>query len=1282
MALDLSARFRMIDEMSDKLDNISTSGEKMVDTWSKAEQATQTAVDSISDGASRAARAIEEAAGASDHWTAAASRYDKSALEAVHSTEELVDMGLKSAKALEEQQEAAAAAAENYDFVAKALSNAEDAQSSLMAAQREANKLAEKMAQSDLDTLELQQRIAAAQQEAKTAQEELTAAQAEANAAIEEYNKLVESGNGTTEQYAAAADKAWQAEDKLSQSAQKAADATDNLGKETKETSEEFKKVEDSGGGAFNAIAAALESVGIAKKISEITEEVYKMTTAMSDAESTIVTATGATGASLDGLSSSMMDTYQASKTGSMADTAAAVGEINTRMHLQGEELEYVTEKFLDYSDITGANVTNSVRDVTQIMNKWHIENENVVDVLDKLAYASQISGAKVDGLSSSLITGAAQYQALDLSLDNTISLLAQFELAGINSSTAMMGMRTAVSKFAQDGQDAKTALIDVITQISTMEDKTKATALAVDTFGTRAGQELALAIQSGILTVDTFTASMDDAQGTLERTAEAAQTLSEKQEQASNSMSAAFTNAFGPTVEKVAEGIFGVTDAIGDFLYEHEEYAKVISAVATGVVVATTAITGYVFITNVAIPAVKALTVALAGMSRAGWIAIVATAVVAAGVALAAMLKDTNEEYESWSATTRNQYDRLQELNAEYERTCELYGETSAEAVLMKQSVDDATAAFEANKMTSEELNAILDDTHNRFAEVSEAYISTNEEIATEQEVTRNLTDRLRELTSTSERAAGSQHQIEAIARKLNDMFPELGINIENVNGDIDELIGKIEGVSNANTREAAYQNAAETYANLLPQKDDLEKAYSMALKEWNKMAMEQEALYTGGNVGQIFVGMFGGGIAADVKEAENAMWRAEQDLAAYEQQMAECIAIMEEYEAVMGGTSSSSISAAEGVQITLNNTQTATEELIATYQEAYNAAYDSISGQMGLFEQMAISCETSTDEMIAALKSQSDYVATYTENLRNAAQYGLDEGLIASLSDGSQESAGYINAIIDKIDELGADSAEAKAFIDEMNSSFTDTQAAKDEFADTVANMETGFASGLDLIAEDMKNTIDTLNMSEEAADAAKATIDAYIEALKSGTDGVTDAASLIAAASAAAFGAMPVTNGRTSTNLPTYNGDDFQTATRGAWSAWGIPTYASGTTNAADVAIVGENGTELMIDHGGATVFPTSETDRIIAAVNDTAPLFVGAPSPEEFRGAQHNAHSETTKRIQLDINGAGSITVEGGTDKANVLEILTENIKPVLMSILNAEIFEEGEGVYDY
>lgn len=1209
---ELSTRFRIIDEMSQKLENIADAGDKMVDSWENAEQATSSAIENITRGAENMSRATANAAEGMEGWTEAAENYDKAALEATNSLEELVKMGLKSEKVLQEQQDAANTAAENYSYVKQALEEAAEAQNGLTAAQKEADKLSEKMEESSRNTAELQNRLAEAQNAAAAAQAELTAAQEAANKAIEEYNALVESGKGTTADYAAAADKAVQAEDSLMQAAEKAAQAQDNLEKETKECDEAFQALNAD---PLNDAMQALQSLGIVKTIKDITDEVYNLATAFSDAESVIVKATGSTGAALDDFSNSMMNVYAKSKTGSLNDAAGAIGEINTRMHLTGDEIENMAGKFLDFSEATGGNVVNSVKQVTQIMNKWNIAGEDTELLLDKLTYEAQVSGASVSNLSSQLINGAATYQNMGLSIDNAISMLGDFELAGINSSSAMMGLRQAVTKASKAGEDANAYLIRNVRKIAELEDATEATALATEMFGSRAGQELALAIRSGTLSVETFTRNLDNAQGTLESTAEAAQTLDQKWEQATNNIGAAFSRAFSPAIEKISGALAGAANAIGDFLNENTILTQILGSLGAGIGATVT-----VFLTL--------------------------------GTTIKFIIPTVVKLGQSIYAATGP------------------WGLLAAGIVGVVTAIGAFVAATTSSKTDFSDLNASIDSTHEAFEKATAGINDSSDEIVRESEKATRLTEELHNLESGSDKSAGAQQRMKAIVSELNGVFPELGLNVENVTDGLDGMINKIDTYNNATLKKKEYEVAVENYTKLTGDidRDSLVKAFTdadMALRNTTNNLTKNPIAFTWGYITN-------SGVVKEQKEAEERAAKAQHDLEEFDRMLKECTDTMEAYGDRTSGASGELIEFGEASVIAIDAAREKTEELVKSYSDAYDSAYKSISGQMGLFEQMAISCETTTDQMIDALKSQYEYVATYTDNLKSAQSYGLDKGLINSLSDGSKESAGYLNAIIDKIEELGANSDEAKQFIDEMNKSFTNVGEAKDEFANTVRDIE--FGDEFEKIRADMEEKIGELNMSEEAAAAARATIEAYIEELKSGAVGVTDVSAFIQNATAEALTTISAPE-----KTAYYNSkNDFYASMQ----AGGVSGYASGTTYADNVAVVGENGPELVTGIGGATVFPTTETDRIISAVNKIKPFHRDAPTITDFNAAKSSTSPEEYKRISLEINGGGAISIGRGTDKQQVLDVITENLRPVLLEILEEEAYEEGEGAYDF
>ena len=63
-------------------------------------------------------------------------------------------------------------------------------------------------------------------------------------------------------------------------------------------------------------------------------------------------------------------------------------------------------------------------------------------------------------------------------------------------------------------------------------------------------------------------------------------------------------------------------------------------------------------------------------------------------------------------------------------------------------------------------------------------------------------------------------------------------------------------------------------------------------------------------------------------------------------------------------------------------------------------------------------------------------------------------------------------------------------------------------------------------------------------------------------------------------------------------------------------------------------------------------------------------------------QSESGESSERKITLDINGGGSIKMDGNVDKEQVLDIMVQNIRPVLLDLLEEEISEEGDGTYEY
>lgn len=1320
----------MVDEMSDKLGSLAEGGQNMVAQFEQAGEAANAAFEGISGGVSSAVSSVDgvavsidslqgaadgaassadtlsdsmnsygdaagEAAAQTDYWTDAVGNYDKSALEAVYSTEELVEMGLKSAAALEEQERMFELCEQSASSLSKSIEATAEIQEELNAAMDAAAEATAELSKNEDVSAETKAALAKASVEAAEAMSELSAAQEEAAAAMAQYDEVMSSGTTDLDTLEAAAERAGHAAEALAEANGKASDATEELSKATEKASEEAEKGGKKGVDAVEAISSALAAAGITATVKEIAASVYELVDAYSEAEKIIVNATGATGEALDGLGESMLAAY-AGNDDALEDAAGAIGEINTRMGLTGDALTDVTGKFLDFADITGTNVVGSVQNVTKIMNKWGVEGSEVESVLDKLAYAGQISGASVDTLSSTLITGAASFQEMGLSLDNAISMLAQFELYGMSGTTAITAMRTAVKNFADDGLNAETALQSVISEIANMESAADATALAVETFGSRAGVDMANAIRSGAITVDSLTGSLDVAQGTLARTAEAGESLGEKWQKASNSISTAFTTAVQPAVDGISSAFAGIANGIGTFLNEHPAVTKAITAIGIGLGVVVAGIAGVTFVTTVAIPAVTAFGVALnTALGPIGWVALAIAGIVAAGTALVAMFSDAEDETADMTAVTRQQYYQLQDLNAEYEEACETYGETSEEASRLKYQVDDLSAAFEANRQTVEEFTAEVDALCESVAQVTDDFNNALTEIDGQEVGMLALIQKYEDLATQAELTGSQQKELEAVTKKLTESYPDLSAQLDNATLSAEDYVDAMRRACEQQAEQQRQEQAQQTYVDALQKRaeltEELEKAqanYNAELEAHNMVWDETTQQYSNG---WYTADSPWASWTTDLDEYKTALDELEAAQAENNATISQIEQGWADVAAAEAAASDECTTAAEAISIAYEGVRSKIEELCAAYDEAYQAALESFEGQFGLFDEAQADMEATVTNAQAALESQLAYWESYGANIEtlkntSASDLGITqenyEALMAYAQSGSEEAAGLAASMAEAINSGNADA------VAELANTVGEVQAAKEQTAAAVADWQTDFAAQMDAIEKEMQDTIDGMDLSEEASTAASSTISSYADQIRAGKSGAVAAAQEVANAVTAAL-----SSANTTVNVRVNSSGSVPGHANGTTNAESVflageegpelvarpaATYATGTTDSADYFIAGENGPELIVGQQGSTVFPTGETDRLISALNEKRqPLQVISDG-----GQNRGSAAEQVKRILLEIAGSGTIEVNGGADKATILEILTEYLKPVLMKIIQNEIYEEGELSYEY
>lgn len=188
----------------------------------------------------------------------------------------------------------------------------------------------------------------------------------------------------------------------------------------------------ESFGKKMSVVSAGIAGIGAAS---------IKAFTELDEGYDTIVTKTGATGEALEGLTKSA-DNVFGTMPEDMSTVGEAIGEVNTRFHTTGTELEKTSKQFIQFATINGTNVTQSVDQVDKIMKAWNVDASQTGNLLGLLTAKAQETGISVDTLEGYVLDNNAQFKEMGLSLPQAINLMAQFDANGVDSTQAMAGLK------------------------------------------------------------------------------------------------------------------------------------------------------------------------------------------------------------------------------------------------------------------------------------------------------------------------------------------------------------------------------------------------------------------------------------------------------------------------------------------------------------------------------------------------------------------------------------------------------------------------------------------------------------------------------------------------------------------------------------------------------------------------------------------------------------------------------------------------------------------------
>lgn len=310
-------------------------------------------------------------------------------------------------------------------------------------------------------------------------------------------------------------------------------------------------------GKALLGIGAGIATAGIA-----VGAGLVKMGADLDKAYDTIIVGTGASGEALDVLKEDFA-AVAAKTPASLDQVGVAIADLNTRLGLTGEPLQKISEQMLDLSRLTGQDLSSTIANVTRMFGDAGIATEDQSRTLDLLFEATKRTGIGLDRLTTLTVQYGAPLRQMGFEMEESVALFSKFEQEGVNVETVMAGMRAGLGKLAKAGEEPAEAFTRLVDEIQNAKTNGEATAIAIETFGQRAGPDMAAAIREGRFEIADLVAGIQDSEGALQDAADRTESFGEKWQIIKNRV----ITGLAPLATKAFDAIGTALDKLGPYV-------------------------------------------------------------------------------------------------------------------------------------------------------------------------------------------------------------------------------------------------------------------------------------------------------------------------------------------------------------------------------------------------------------------------------------------------------------------------------------------------------------------------------------------------------------------------------------------------------------------------------------------------------------------------------------------------------------------------------------------
>ena len=1059
--------------------------------------------------------------------------------------------------------------------------------------------------------------------------------------------------------------------DDLSHSSEQLAGKIDTLKKKQGEAADKAMTFGDKAGQAFNQVHEAIVAAGIAVALKEIYEYFASCAQASMDFESAITGVAKTTDLTDEELAA-MSDSIKALSTEIPATTEeiAAVAEAAGQLGIQKDALLDFTEimtmlgtatnmtadeaatALARFANITGMETDNYGRlgsVIVDLGNNFATTESEIVAMGTRLASAGKLAGLtepEIMALAAAMSSVGIEAEAGGTAMTQTLNAIEKAVAKGgddLAEFARIAGMSSEEFSSAWKN-DAMSALTSFIGGLGKLDEQGESTVLVLEDLGLTGIRQSNMLKALG-LAADQMTGAVNTANTAWQQntalTNEAnkryatAQSRLTMMQNAYNNLKVAIGDAYTPALSEAYGVGTKVLNSVTKFVQANPGVVAAITGLATALGAAAVAAAAFALKAKLAAAAAAFLATVTPGVNVIMGVAAAVGVLTAGIIALASSAaNDAVPSVKELTEAARGMREAMDEAKATYDDTVT---STMAAAGVADTYIGKLEELEAAGLNTDEQHRQY----HNTLALLCQVVPELADYIDLETDTINGGTEALRANTEAWKQNAMQQ----AYQDQLTELYSQYSaVLIEAEENSI--------GLTKAQySLEAAQQKLSDTYAQM-------DALWADAQKQADAY-YDQYGYYTDATA---FLSQEYYDLQNSIYDTNNEIWAAEKSIKNYNKAMEEDADAVSEAEAEIAlaeeavknltaamneGTGASEEAAAQAgeFQSVISGVQEKINALVESYNEAYSAAYESISGQYQLWDEAAKVVATSAGSINSALESQITYWQDYNANLQSLTDRSADiEGLsdmIASFADGSSDSVNAIAGMAGATDEQLAT----------MVANWKTLQQEQQNAAGSVADLKTDFTATMDELQTALAEDIEAMDLGDEAKASAQATIQGFIDGAVGMLPQVTAAYNRVAAAARAALSAS------------------------GTGTAGSIPGYAVGTQSAAPgFALVGENGPELVYFNGGEQVMTAEETAAMRESMEIQAVTFApqllealhaihgdGALSAEPGAGS---GTGSVELQIVFQINGGASPeTVEalreyGDEFAERVLEVMEE------------------------